>query len=173
MGQEKKKVKKISPSYLRNLALWYLDRFGGTAARVEQTLMKRVRAAEAEHGPTPEAGAWVAETLRELTKTGLINDAEFARARVAKGLRQSKSRRLIAADLARAGVAPDIGSAALEAAYADQAVSDLDAARAYARRRRLGAYRSDPEPYRQKDMAAMARRGFSFDDARRALAEQD
>ena len=169
MGQAQKKVKKISPSYLKNLALWYLDRFGGTRMRVRQTLMKRVRAAEEEHGPTAQAQDWVEQVLDELTQVGLINDAEFARARVTKGLRQRKSRRLIAADLAKAGVDSGLAADALQAAYADSKVSDLEAARAYARKRKLGSCRSDPEPYRQKDLAAMARRGFSFEDARRAL----
>jgi len=48
---------------------------------------------------------------------------------------------------------------------------ELEAARAYARKRRLGAYRS-PEKraeYRQKDLASLARQGFSFDIAKQAL----
>ncbi|HZW47967.1 MAG TPA: regulatory protein RecX, partial [Microvirga sp.] len=41
------------------------------------------------------------------------------------------------------------------------------AARAFARRRKLGPYRpGERVPYRDKDLAAMARAGFRFDVAR-------
>src|SRR5690606_32957277 len=47
---------------------------------------------------------------------------------------------------------------------ADIPVSDLPAAISYARRRKLGPFRTDPaerSAMRQKDMGALARRGFS------------
>ena len=50
-----KKVKAITPGYLRNLALWYLERFGGTRARVRRTLQKRVLIAAQEYGPDQRA----------------------------------------------------------------------------------------------------------------------
>jgi regulatory protein len=49
--------------------------------------------------------------------------------------------------------------------------AELEAARAYVRKRRLGPHRS-PEKraeYRQKDLASVARQGFSFDIAKKAL----
>lgn len=173
MERSAKKVKKISPGYLKNLALWYLERFGGTRARTRATLMKRVRAAELEHGPTPEAGQWVEETLNDLTNQGLINDGEFARARVAKGLRMGKSRRLIAQDLANAGIEGSTADQALSAGFSDGPAQELASARLYVNKRRLGHHREDPAAYEKKDMGAMARRGFSYDIARRALRGQE
>jgi regulatory protein len=49
---------------------------------------------------------------------------------------------------------------------------DLEAARNYARRRRLGPYRRDPEgraERRDKDLGALARRGFRYDVAREVI----
>ena len=49
---------------------------------------------------------------------------------------------------------------------------ELEAANNYARRRRLGPYRSSQEQRsdrRQRDLAALARQGFSFDIARRVI----
>lgn len=169
MERSAKKVKKISPTYLKNLALWYLDRFGGTRARTRATLMKRVRAAELEHGSTPEAAQWVEETLDDLASQGLINDGEFARARVAKGLRMGKSRHLISQDLANAGIDQATADRALGEGFSGEENQELKSAQLYVAKRRLGHHRSEPTAYDQKDMAAMARRGFSYDIARRAL----
>jgi regulatory protein len=54
--------------------------------------------------------------------------------------------------------------------------AEFAAARAYAKRRRLGAYRArrDETPERRrKDLMAMARSGFALDLARRALAGEE
>jgi regulatory protein len=54
-------------------------------------------------------------------------------------------------------------AAALEGEDGDEAA----AARALARRRRLGPYRpGERAPYRDKDLAALARAGFRYDVAR-------
>ena len=172
MERSAKKVKKISPGYLKNLALWYLDRFGGTRMRTRATLMKRVRAAELEHGPTPEAAQWVEEALDDLTQQGLINDAEFARSRVAKGLRMGKSQRLIAQDLAAAGIEGATAQMAVMAGFPREESGEdqeLASARLYVAKRRLGHHRLEPAAFEAKDMGALARRGFSYEIARRAL----
>jgi regulatory protein len=54
--------------------------------------------------------------------------------------------------------------------------AEFAAAIAYAKRRRLGAFRTsrDETPERRrKDLMAMARAGFALDMARRALAGED
>ena len=171
MDKAASKVKKISQARLQNIALWYLERFGGTRARVRHALLRRVQAAEAVHGPTPEAAGWIEEVLNTLERLGHINDAAFATSRVAKGQRQGKSRALIRQDLTRAGVAPNTIDQALDTALEDSANAELDAARTYVQRRHLGPYRSEPELHYDKDLARLARRGFSYEIARRALAE--
>ena len=174
MTSNSKKVKAITPGYLRNLALWYLERFGGTRARVRRTLQKRVLIAAQEYGPDQRAEGWIEQTLDELEQSGLINDAAFAAARVRKGLRLGKSRALIAQDLAHAGVAGDVAAAALAEELPSDHDPDFEAAQRYVRAKRLGPWRPDPQAFAAKDMARLARRGFSYDVARRALkAEED
>ena len=168
-----KKVKEITPAYLHRVAVWYLDRFGGTRARVRQTLLKRVQQSAEVHGPKEEAERWIEETLDTLETAGHINDGEFARFRIAKGLRRGKSRRLIEQDLRATGVASDVRQAALKEAFLEGEVSDLAAAQTYVRKRGLGPYRSQPEDFEQKDLARLARRGFSYEIARRALKIED
>lgn len=169
MTRNEKKVKKISRSRLQNVALWYLERFGGTRARVRQILNRRIYEAEQAHGATPEASEWLEQVLSELQTLGHINDEAFAISRVQKGMRQGKSRRLIMQDLRRAGVEREAENAALSLLDEGDQDSDLTAAQTYVRQRGLGVYRADPDVYHDKDMARLARRGFSYQIARRAL----
>lgn len=178
------KVKEISVVHLRQVALWYLERFGGTRLRVQAALKRRVVRAELAHGSKPEADTWIQEILDELENLGYINDAAFAAARVAKGLRQGKSPRLIAQDLATVGLDPALAQAALADAGVKDRQTQLQAALTYARKRGLGVYRVsranlvpkkpdttdlDTTDQDRRDLARMARRGFTFDIAQRAL----
>ena len=91
-----------------NVALWYLERFGGTRERVRRSLEKRVREAAQVHGPNPDAMQWIEAVLDELESLGYINDEAFATSCVIRGQRQGKSQGLIIQDLRRAGVSTDV-----------------------------------------------------------------
>jgi regulatory protein len=111
--------------------------------------------------------------IATLTRTGLLNDATFAEGRARSLNRRGGSRRQIAAKLAAAGVAQATTAEALAGLEAELPDAEFAAAIAYAKRRRLGAYRTprDETPdRRRKDLMAMARAGFALDLARRALA---
>jgi regulatory protein len=61
-------------------------------------------------------------------------------------------------------------AAALDGEDRDRQADEEAAAHAFARRRRLGPYRlTAREPYRDKDMASLARAGFPFDLVRRVI----
>ena len=169
MKTKDSKVKKISQTRLRNVALWYLDRFGGTRARVRHALKRRIRQAEEVHGPSPEAKSWMDSITDELERLGLINDAEFAASRVQRGLRMHKSRRAIAHDLKQAGVEKHVADSAIREVFTNDSELDLRSAAAYVERKRIGHLRENPSQYYDKDLARMARRGFSYDISRRAL----
>jgi regulatory protein len=77
--------------------------------------------------------------------------------------RRGGSARAIQAKLSAKGVDRTAIAAALEGEDGDEE----QAALAFARRRRLGPFRpGERAPYRDKDLAAMARAGFRFDVAR-------
>jgi regulatory protein len=102
-----------------------------------------------------------------------LNDEAFAETRVRSLSRRGGSRRQIAAKLAAAGVAQTTARQALTALEEEVPDAELAAAIAYAKRRRLGAFRARPDETperRRKDLMAMARAGFALDLARRALA---
>lgn len=160
--------KKITPTYLERAALFYLERYSSSAENLRRVLDRKIRRSVEAHGAPSreEAAGWVAELIGKLQRSSLLNDRAYAESRVRRLYAEGKSLGRIRQALAVKGVGKDDVAAALERLEAESStpVSDLPAAAAYARKRKLGPYRADPQQrreMRQKDMGALARRGFS------------
>jgi len=178
--------RKVSRSFLMNAAVYYLQRFAASREGVRRVLMTKVRRSLAHHGgDAEEAARWVEEVLDTLQKQGFLNDAAFAEARARSLAARGTAGRAIRMKLAQKGVDRDtiddaLAALAEEVGYrtgqGEEANPDLTAAVAYARRRRLGPYRLDPDARaerREKDMAALARQGFSPDIALKVIDAED
>ncbi len=165
-------------SRLHEAALTHLARFAVTEAGLVRVLDRRIdrwaRAAGAEGTPDPDAvaGAKQAsrqaarEVVRALVQSGVVDDTAFAGARARSLTRAGRSRRAVSAHLAAWGVPQDVAQAALP-----EPESELAAALAYARRRRLGPFRvqeADADIQR-KELGALARAGFPQPVAQQAL----
>ena len=167
--------RKATPRHLENAALWYLARFQATARSLERILMRRVVRSARHHGTDAEEGRiFVGELITRYRGAGLLDDAAYARARARTLHDRGLSARAIRARLMEKGVGgPDIEAALAElaAAFADDGDFDLDAARRYARRRRFGPGRRahEREGRREKDLAALARAGFSYSVAKAVI----
>ncbi|HEX3500109.1 MAG TPA: regulatory protein RecX [Stellaceae bacterium] len=180
-GRRRAASTKITATSLNNIALHYLERFASSAENLRRVLMRRVRRAAAHHGGDPAEGAALIEALiRRFEQSGLLDDQRYAAAKAASLQRRGGSRRAISGRLAQQGVATELIAETLQELANEPGSGDLAAACAFIRRRRLGAYRSSVSraaaPERDmvgKDMAALARAGFSFEIARRVLACAD
>lgn len=171
--------RKVTRRSLENAALAYLGRFAATAQSLEKVLMRRVHRAARFHGTDPADGAdLVAAIIRRYREAGLVDDAAFAEARAQTLFARGLPLRAIALRLRQKGVGGgDIDAAlaklgeALGEPEADRRTLDRTAARAFARRRRLGPWRTGParEDARERDMAALARAGFSYSVAREII----
>jgi regulatory protein len=87
--------------------------------------------------------------------------------------KRGTSQRLIQHKLREKGLATPHIEAALEQLFSEEQNWETEAAQKYAQRRRLGPFRRIPDASReryQKDLASMARAGFSFDLAKRVLS---
>lgn len=177
-GGGKRKAKKKTPPLptrdtLDKAALRYLERFDSSAANLRRVLCGHVaRAARAHVDLDVEAAeVLVDELIERFEASGLLDDARYAES-LARGLQtRGASRRGIRHKLRARGVSAETIDAAITASGRDSDDAELDAARAFVRRRRLGPHRPPDkraERY-QRDLAALARAGFSFDTARRAL----
>lgn len=165
--------RKATPNYLRNSALHYLERYATSSAHLRRLLLVKVARSAAAHGTDAEAGAAAVETLiGRLIAQGLLDDAAFARTKARSLHRRGGSARAIRGRLSQLGLGPDLIEAAFAALAEDVGDAEFAAAVGYARRRRLGPYRSDPadrEERREHDLAALGRRGFSYELARRIV----
>lgn len=162
--------RKVSPKSLENAALHYLERFSSTSENLRRILLRRVRRSAEHHGTDPAEGAeWIEGVLEKLSRLGYLDDRAFAEGRVASLRRRGDSGRKVRGKLLQKGVAPDLVD---EVMAEEEEGADLGAAIALARRRRLGPWRSDREQRaerRERDLAALARAGFSFDLALRVI----
>ncbi|MDD3028917.1 MAG: regulatory protein RecX [Alphaproteobacteria bacterium] len=177
-------VKTPTVQSLGAAALHYLERYAASEASLRRVLVNRIRRAALSHAAFAADDARQEELYRAIEvlvgkykKMGVINDAAFAEMKVGSLRRQGKSRRAIVQKLAQQGVAERHVRQALaekeEALAPDE--GDLQAARVLAKRRRLGVFRTKPccDDAARKDLAALARAGFSLDVARRALAGEE
>jgi regulatory protein len=171
--------KKVTPEYLERAALFYLERYSSSAGNLRRVLDRKVRRSIQEHGaPDPaEAAAWIAALIAKLQRNNLLNDRTYAEGRVRRLYAEGKPLGRIRQILAAKGVARVDIEAALERLQdeAEGPISDLPAAAAYARKRKLGPYRANPAERaekRQKDLGALARRGFSQAVAMKVLSAE-
>jgi regulatory protein len=162
----------MTRSRLQNIAKHYLERYFTTRAHLRRLLARRVDRALTEHpGDRAEQLGWVDEVLDGLEAAGGLNDAAFAEARARTVSRRGGSERAVRAKLSAKGVDSSEIDAALDA-LGPRGDRELSAALALARRRRIGPFAADPssaEARGQKALGILARGGFGYDTARRAL----
>lgn len=168
---KRKQPRKVSPRYLENAALHYLKRYSATVSQLKTVLMRRVdRSLRFHGGERTEALGWVNELVEKLVRNGLVNDQAYAETK-AHSLRASgRSARVIAQKLKLKGVAKEVVEQKVAEASAE--VSEEAAALIWARKKRLGPFRRDLKTRpdnRQRDLAAMARAGFSFAMAKKII----
>ena len=174
--RERRPPKKVTASHLENVALYYLERFATSAENLRRVLMRRVIKSAYAHGTDTDEGAGMVDDLvQRYQAAGLLDDAAYARARAATFHRSGNSARAIRAKLMQKGVAADAIDAALASLTEDTDEPERDAALRLAKRRRLGPFRpADARAdAREKDMAALARAGFSYDIARTIIDAED
>ena len=169
--RKRKLPRKISQTYLENAALFHLQRYACSAKQLKFVLLRKTRRSLRAHGgDLEEATGWIDELIIKLERNLCLDDAKFAQMK-ADSLRASgKSRRVIELKLRQKGVSPKM--VAEHGLRVSTEVSEEDAARVHARKKRLGPFRSSAEAraqWRQKDLASLARAGFSYTTAKKVV----
>ena len=174
--REKRPPKKITETYLHNSGLYYLQRFAASSAQFRKVMMRKVYKSCRHHTDQDEeaCAAMVDEVIGKFQQAGLLNDDLYARGSVFSLRRQGKSKRAITAKLSQKGVDEDLIEEKLHAHAQESHTEDaeFEAALIHARKKKLGPYRRDEEYDAQKELASLARAGFSYDVARRVLDSQ-
>lgn len=174
--QRKKKVpKKITPTYLHNSGLYYLQRFVSSSENFRQVMLRKVKKSCHYHKDQDyqTCAEMVDETLRNFMSSGLLNDDLYTKGVVTSLRRAGKSRRMIIMKLKHKGISADKISAALEAydqeTHANPTEAELNAALVFARKKRLGPFLATKEIPYEKALAAMARAGFAYDTCKKVF----
>ena len=168
----------ITDSALEKSALFYLERYAASSGQLRRVLLRRVKRAQmlgAEAAEIESARRRIEGLIERYLASGLLDDRRFAESQAQSLQRRGASRRRIRQRLAAKGVDRDFVEDALETMEPDGETSELAAACVLVRRRRLGPYRAAGarKEFRQKDLATLARAGFSLDVARQVLAARD
>jgi regulatory protein len=166
MKKKPRPPKPLTPEFLARAARDYLRRFPSSSGNLKTVLQRRIKRRLQRGHPVPdEALAWVDDVVRVLEEGGGLNDRVYATALSRSLLRQGRSLRGIQQRLRHKKIDPLLAEEILDALRTQGANPDLKAAHNCARRRRLGPYARDPEKRkdrRQKDLAALARQGYSY-----------
>jgi len=164
----------LTTSALENAALHYLERFATSSANLRRVLLRKVARAAGEEGDAAEGKRLVDDLIARYLASGLLDDRTYASQMASSLARRGASRFQIGGKLAQKGVAAALVKEAVQG-LDEGGSSELTAACALVRRRRLGPYRAPAArgEWQRKDLATLARAGFSLDVARRVLAVRD
>jgi len=160
---KEKKLKKITKERLKNIGLYYLERFESSVQNLRNVLKRRVSryAFQNPDFDVRQADLWIEEILSEFEKAGYINDERYADMKVRDYLAAGKSARYIKTKLKSKGIEENTLDVLIDA----QNYDGKEAALKFALKKRIGPYRkTDREAFRQKDMACLMRAGFNYDD---------
>ncbi len=168
----------ISDAVLERAALRCLEPVRRLSGQFAAWLLRRIKRAEmlgAEPSQADAARRRIETLVARLLASGILDDRRFAEAQARSLRRRGNSGRGIRQRLAAKGLDRGFVEEALGAIDTDADTSELAAACVLARRRRLGPYRAagTRHDFRQKDLAALARAGFSLEIARRVLSARD
>lgn len=152
----------LSRDWVKNAAVRYLAGRAASRAQVRRALRRKIDREAFE--VTAELSEWIRDVLDECERLGYLSDESFAANRVHAMRKRGASTRKIEMDLRAKGVSPEAAQATLEE---EKAEAEAEAALAYAQRRRLGRDRD----HWKRDLGRMARAGFSFSVAKRALTQ--
>lgn len=151
-------MKKITQARLKNIALYYLERYEASTQKLREVLKRRLAKARLEQTVPPKANQWVESILEEMVRLGYVNDKRFA---------ENTVRRLSGAGKSRSFIRTKLKLAGIEEEEIMEALSDTDelaAARLMVQKKHLG------HDFK-RDLARLARAGFSYEIAREVLEE--
>lgn len=158
--------KTLNEKRLYNIALYYLERFDASEEKVKQMFQRRVYK---EKMAGNEISATITQDIQKvidrLKEQGYLNNDRYLENQIRLLGQAGKSMRFMIQKLKQAGFNEEEIFQQIQ--YAE--IDDLQQAKQLVKKRKLGIYRTNTEAFYQKDLAVLARAGFSLDIAKRAL----
>lgn len=176
----KRPPKPPTSQQLRDQARRYVERYVPSVRQVERSLWRKVKKATGKLKDGSDAGPVIDAIIQDLAGRNILNDDRLARHLAAECQRRGDARSVIRNKLYKKLLPQESIRQALQ--ELDDAIRDRggdpkrEQALAYARRRRLGPWRRDPDKRaarREKDLAAMGRAGISWGLAKEIVDCED
>jgi|MDSW01.1.fsa_nt_gb regulatory protein len=170
MTQKKKQPRKISPDYLRNSGLFYLQRYTASSHHFRVVMQRKINRSIAVHTSLDkeECFKWLEDIISEFLEYGYLNDEAYLKAML-QSLRTSRglSTKMIVMKLRQKGFKETEIMEALSLLPSesdDNREAEWQAALTFAKRKKLGPYHPDPpRKTPEQQLAAFARAGFPYE----------
>ena len=163
------RLRKITKDRLKNIALYYLQRFETTQAKLREVLKRRVDNYAFYFPEFDRAAAyvWIEEILQDCVRYQYIDDTRFAKLKIQDYLNAGKSEKYIRLKMAEKGVDETV----VDEILASQNFNPFENALKLARKKHIGPFRQEKNKsdYFQKDMAVLARAGFDYDVVKKVM----
>ncbi len=175
---EKKPPKKITEKYLYNAGLAYLQKFTSSVPNFRRIMDRKINKSCNYHKEQDRDACikMLDTTVETFVRQGLLNDEAYLSGMINSLRRRGLSAQAILSKLQQKGLAKEAILSSLRAYDDEIGVHNPDFAAAVLliRRKKLGCFgKQDPEK-KNRELSSLARAGFSFEIAQKALAlEQD
>jgi regulatory protein len=155
-------IKQLTEQRLFNITLYYLSRYEATSQKVRFMLKRRILKMKRSGSIVPdETERWIENIILKMQNLGYLNDRRYAENQVRILSGQNRSNRFIIGKLKQAGLSEQL----IQDLLSETESNEIERARKFAQRKKLGNYNQilkTPEQ-QKKEMAIMARAGFSYD----------
>lgn len=167
---KKSTPKKPTKARLRNIALYYLERFETSKENLRTVLRRRIDKYaffDKEYNPA-EAYNWADEVVEECLAHNFVDDERFAGFKINSYLNAGKPKRYIEQKLRLKG----IDEKTISNLFEKIEYSEFETALNFAKKKKIGRFRPDEvsrAANRQKDLGTLVRAGFDFEIAKEIL----
>lgn len=164
-------TKQITIQRLNNITLFYLERFEASSQKTKKMLERRIQKEALKGNIIPDnINQLIDEVIKKMVDLGYINDERFIQNQIRRLSNSGKSKSFILNKLKQDGLSPSLISNYLNIFDEETSSSDLTRANNWLKKHKKGQFRSkDASLFYQKDLAALARAGFSYEIAKTAL----
>lgn len=152
-------------SILMKYAIDYLSKYSSSKNNLIQILKNKVRRLKIEKKDKFLLFNSIDIIVEKLEKNNFINDFNYSISKIRSFIFQGKSRIFIKSYFIQKGVESNIISKALEEFDVENSKWELESAKTYASKKRF----TNDKDNKQKNLARMARAGFSYDMANKIL----
>ncbi len=174
--RKRKGPRKVTQNSIENAALYYLQRFSSSSENFRKVMMRRVARSAKFHNTSFEKGAEIVDQLiSRFIEIGLLDDLHFAKVQVVSFRRRGLSERVMRARLLKKGLSIEVVNESLAHIECDLEDPELIAAIIFSRKRRLGLFREPADKLNrslEKDLAKLARAGFSYHTAKQVIGAE-